>query len=131
MWLRHPGFLAVVEDSWRSPVQEQSLLKLRAKLNRLKQCLKIWNKEVLGDIFQAIAHAEAGVQVAERNYDASPTDANLIAMNRSTTILQQALAVEEDIWRQESLCKSGGPASKFFRAYWRPSRVQLISTSPL
>ncbi|KAL0291070.1 UNVERIFIED_CONTAM: hypothetical protein Sangu_2547500 [Sesamum angustifolium] len=32
----------------------------------------------------------------EREYDASPTDENLIAMNRCTAQWQQALSIEED-----------------------------------
>lgn len=46
-----------------------------------------------------------GVKVAEQNFDSDPLDANLIAMSHTMAILNQALTVEEDYWKQKVVWK--------------------------
>ncbi|KAL0449146.1 UNVERIFIED_CONTAM: putative mitochondrial protein [Sesamum latifolium] len=83
MWLRHPDFMEVVRLNWSFPAVGVGMAKLGVKLKRLKHKLKDWNKTVFGDIFTNLKVAEEAVVQAERNFDAMPTDDNLINMNRA------------------------------------------------
>ncbi|KAL0447058.1 UNVERIFIED_CONTAM: hypothetical protein Slati_1833700 [Sesamum latifolium] len=105
MCFRHPNFMTVVQDSWNQPSSLTGMLRLAEKLQRLKACLKQWNKEIFGNIFDQLSQAEESVRQAERKYDEEPTDLNLMAMNLCTAKLQRALTIEEDFWRQKSACK--------------------------
>ncbi|KAK4390420.1 hypothetical protein Sango_2105300 [Sesamum angolense] len=102
MWCRHPNFMHMVKTNWSYLAIGSRLDCFIEKLQRLKLCLKHWKNVVFGDIFEKHKHAEEVVAVAEGEYDASPTDENLIAMNRCTAQWQQALSIEEDYWRQKA-----------------------------
>ncbi|KAK4426025.1 hypothetical protein Salat_1371000 [Sesamum alatum] len=96
------------------------MMKLKDKLHRLKQRLRWWNNACFGNIFDHITQAENEVKEAEHRYDRNPTDLNLIALNRSTTVLNQALTLEEDFWREtlvEELGEISKSAIRHFRAY--------------
>ncbi|KAL0404118.1 UNVERIFIED_CONTAM: hypothetical protein Sradi_2052600 [Sesamum radiatum] len=97
--------MEVVSLSWSFPAVGVGMAKLGVKLKPLKHKLKDWNKIVFGDIFTNLKVAEEEVVHAERNFDAMPTDENLINMNRCTALLQHALSIEKDFWRQKAACK--------------------------
>ncbi|GLT46628.1 hypothetical protein SLA2020_203720 [Shorea laevis] len=82
-WLQHENFEDFVKDKWSSfEVEGRGGVKLKEKLKKLKQELKIWNREVFGHIEKNIEEAKeeinrldekgeveqlADVQVAKRN----------------------------------------------------------------
>ncbi|KAK4412674.1 hypothetical protein Salat_2914500 [Sesamum alatum] len=105
MWYRHPKFMALVEEVWGLPVPHSGMARLKEKLLRLKQHLRHWNKAVVGDIFRNLAQAETQAREAERQFDLAPTETNLATMNKATALLQRALSVEEDFWKQKLACK--------------------------
>jgi exonuclease III len=48
-WLQHPEFISFVKDNWDSAIiRGNSAFILKEKLNRLKEALKNWNREVFG-----------------------------------------------------------------------------------
>lgn len=52
MWLSHPDLMNLVRSSWDAPTPTKfPISKVMMKLKRLKQELKIWNKEVFGNIY--------------------------------------------------------------------------------
>ncbi|KAK4419665.1 hypothetical protein Salat_2379400 [Sesamum alatum] len=102
MWARHPDFLATVQSNWGFPTGCHGKAGLSAKLKRLKHKLRVWNKEVFGNIFDNLREAEAAAAIAKRIYDAAPSETNRAMMNRCTTQLQHALSIEEDFWRQKA-----------------------------
>ncbi|PKU76305.1 hypothetical protein MA16_Dca019534 [Dendrobium catenatum] len=58
MWLLHDNFKAVIETNWNALVfldnNISGMLRLWAKLARLKQCLRYWNKNIFKKIFSNI-----------------------------------------------------------------------------
>lgn len=101
--------------------------KLQQKLYRVKAKLKKWNKEVFDNIFSKVELVERKASEKERRYDQDPSDANLIAMNRATTVLSQALGMEEAFWKQKAACKwlaEGERNTKFFHSLVKKKRNQ-------
>lgn len=50
-WLTHPNFKGVVEDSWKEEgINGWDSYVFKEKMKRLKEKLKIWNKECFGNI---------------------------------------------------------------------------------
>lgn len=59
MWTEHDSFLKLVESSWSASVLSScSFRRLTAKLKRLKLELKVWNKEVFGNVNVPITDLE-------------------------------------------------------------------------
>ncbi|KAL0356484.1 UNVERIFIED_CONTAM: Transposon TX1 uncharacterized protein [Sesamum radiatum] len=111
--------LDCVSTSWQQPINGRGMFKLQQKLYRLKAALKKWNFEVFGNIFQNITKAEQNIKIAEQAYDANPSEANLIAMNRATAELTFALSVEECYWKQKAACRwleEGEKNTKYFHS---------------
>jgi hypothetical protein len=54
-WLDHPDFKANIEHWWREsePIKGTLIYHFQHRLKNLKIKLKTWNKQVLGNIFQA------------------------------------------------------------------------------
>ncbi|KAF5191552.1 hypothetical protein FRX31_018863 [Thalictrum thalictroides] len=57
-WLLHENFWELVCHSWSQPVRGAPIFRVQQKLKRLKQDLKVWNKQVFGDIEGKIMAAE-------------------------------------------------------------------------
>ncbi|KAL0423889.1 UNVERIFIED_CONTAM: hypothetical protein Sradi_0923700 [Sesamum radiatum] len=55
---------------------------------------------------QNIKNVEDIVQQSEKHYNNTPSETNLVSMNRAIAELQQALIIEEDYWQQKTSCKS-------------------------
>ncbi|KAL0450913.1 UNVERIFIED_CONTAM: hypothetical protein Slati_1647700 [Sesamum latifolium] len=132
MWFRHSDFMDVVKESWSFPTTSSGMGNLGVKLKRLKHRLKDWNKNVFGDIFANLTVAEEAVVQAEKRYDSTPTEANLLEMNRCTAQLQHALSIEEDYWRQKATCRwvlEGERNTRFFHSMVRKKRSRTAINS--
>ncbi|KAI3465771.1 hypothetical protein Pfo_022434 [Paulownia fortunei] len=119
MWARHHAFKEAVNSSWQQPTNNQGMINLQQKLYRLKQFLRWWNKNIFGDIFENIKKAEQEVANSETKFDNNPCDSNLIELKCCTTMLTQALSIEEDYWRQKAACRwieEGERNTKFFHS---------------
>ena len=96
MWMSHPLFLGVMADSW----SENGLLKLNVK--KFTTNVKIWNREVFGDIFQRKRRIEArlrGIQTRiadEPNYNLLNLECQLRKENF------EVLQYEEEFWSVKS-----------------------------
>lgn len=54
-WISHPSFLELVSNSWREGgIEGWGCYVFKEKLRRLKEALKVWNKEVFGDLEQKV-----------------------------------------------------------------------------
>ncbi|KAL0456497.1 UNVERIFIED_CONTAM: hypothetical protein Slati_0988900 [Sesamum latifolium] len=115
------------------PVTSCGMTRLEEKLKRLKQHLRQWNKDIFRNIFENIKTAEE-VAVAEQNFDENSIDANLISMNQSTTLLQQALITKENFWHHNAACKwmcDGERNTKYFHSMVKKKRSHTAITSIL
>lgn len=117
MWLSHPGFKDMVSNNWMQPVDGGGMRALGYKLKRLKQSLRIWNREVFGNIFDRVKNLENSVAEAECNFDENPSEANREILNKEQALLLLALRQEECFWKQKARIKwlrEGDANTKFF-----------------
>ncbi|XP_071939907.1 uncharacterized protein [Coffea arabica] len=80
VWVECDDFLAVVRESWGQPCFGSPMHILCQKLKRLRGAIQVWNKEVFGDIFQAVKQKEEEVRLAEvhmEEFDSEEARANL------------------------------------------------------
>ncbi|PKU74124.1 hypothetical protein MA16_Dca023857 [Dendrobium catenatum] len=123
MWLLHDSFKDVLQTNWNAPVfldnNISSMLRLQAKLSRLKQCLRYWNKNVFKNIFSNIVEAERKVSILDGVYLENPNEVNLLNLNIAKNVLCQLHLQEESYWKQKSHAKfviEGDRNTKFFHA---------------
>ncbi|XP_042045033.1 uncharacterized protein LOC121791044 [Salvia splendens] len=83
MWVRHGGFLQLVQNIWAQPTEASGLLNLQTKLARSKKALKAWNKEVFGNIHANLKGMEEGIAQAQADFEADPTPHNRSEINKS------------------------------------------------
>lgn len=54
----HPSCKEVVANSWKEDVLWCPMFILDTKLKRLKEKLKIWNKDIFGNVHEQVMKAE-------------------------------------------------------------------------
>ncbi|XP_026453554.1 uncharacterized protein LOC113354436 [Papaver somniferum] len=74
MWLEHPTFMKVVQDSWAEQVHGDVAYIFMKKLKNLKQILRDWNWKVFGDVNVQLHKAENNVKVKMQMSDVNPHD---------------------------------------------------------
>ncbi|KAL2251643.1 UNVERIFIED_CONTAM: hypothetical protein Sindi_2286600 [Sesamum indicum] len=127
MWIMHHDFQDMVKQSWGAPIQGYGMYRLQQKLYRLKNHLKQWNKDCLGNIFSLVDQAKAAANEAEKQFDRLPSEANLTNLNKHNAALVHALKLESEFWRQKSICKwleAGERNTKFFHASVKKKRLK-------
>ncbi|XP_026451494.1 uncharacterized protein LOC113351775 [Papaver somniferum] len=62
MWLEHPTFMKVVENSWVEKIHGDAPYIFMTKLKYLKHILKDWNWKVFGDVKLKIQEAEDNIK---------------------------------------------------------------------
>ena len=65
-WLKHPNCLDIIRPSLSAFVLGRGKRAFQQNLIRLKLCLKAWNKDVFGNVFQWVKEAEEEVTQKER-----------------------------------------------------------------
>ena len=61
VWLKHPNCLDIIRQSVFALVLGRGKRAFQQNLIRLKLCLKTWNKDVFGNVFQRVKEAEEEV----------------------------------------------------------------------
>ncbi|KAJ8749245.1 hypothetical protein K2173_018724 [Erythroxylum novogranatense] len=128
MWIRHPTFQSTVAASWEMPQEGYGMYRFSRKLRRLKEVLKHWNKDVFGNVFDRVRQAEATVKSLEQIFDSTQADVDLVNLKSSQANLFQALAAEEDFWRQKARAKwlqEGDRNTQFFHSSVLAKRSRL------
>lgn len=129
-WLKYPGFLNVVRQSWSAQMVGSGMRAFQQKLVRFKLCLKVWNKDVFGNVFSRVKEAEKDLAQKERLYDLSGSATDKAIFSKARARLQYALLCEEIFLRQQSSVRSvrdGDVNTRFFHAMvWN-----MFSSMPL
>ncbi|PKU74941.1 hypothetical protein MA16_Dca020713 [Dendrobium catenatum] len=93
MWMHHTDFKNIINVNWSAPVfpdnNVNGMLRLWAKLSRLKQCLRWWNKNIFKNIFSNIKDAEINVTDLDNIYLNNSDSDNLSCVNKAKENLFQ------------------------------------------
>ncbi|XP_019190133.1 PREDICTED: uncharacterized protein LOC109184574 [Ipomoea nil] len=138
MWLSHPDFKLVVRQNWSLPADGGGMRALAYKLKRLKIALKVWNKEIFGNVFDRVKVLEAGVAAAKHTYASNPSEESRASLHALQADLLMALKQEECFWRQKARIKwlrEGDANTRYFHAVvkdrHRRQRISSVKNSGL
>ncbi|RVW31445.1 LINE-1 reverse transcriptase-like [Vitis vinifera] len=134
IWLKVEGFLDLVRSWWREiEVRGTASYRLAAKTKKLKQKLKVWNREVFGNpednkrtALQQVDHWD-GVE-CERSLSLEETELK----NEAKESYKKWVMLEESHWRQlsrEVWLKEGTRIRDFF-IEWQMPTVTTIPPGP-
>jgi len=70
MWNEHPDCENVIKQVWQSSVVGCPMFILSQKLKMLKDKLKVWNKDVFGDVHSQVSNAYKIVDEIQEKIDA-------------------------------------------------------------
>ncbi|XP_071909667.1 uncharacterized protein [Coffea arabica] len=105
MWRRHPKFLEVVREAWRTPVSGRGMVGFYVKLSQAKAALRNWNAQVFGNLFQNVSEAEKDLQQKEQEYDLMRDPTSRATLGEARARHARALTLEREYWKQKSTVK--------------------------
>ncbi|MQM07706.1 hypothetical protein Taro_040548 [Colocasia esculenta] len=118
--------MQVVSTAWNGAEKKfYSFDTLIARLKAVKQALRTWNKEVFGNVQDAISEAEARVCLAEQEFDSNPSEANRMDMSAAHAQLRRTLLNEEKMWCKKSRMEwmqNGDRNTAFYQAVVKNNR---------
>lgn len=103
MFGQHPDFDSFVLHHWRSFPTVGGMRGFYDKLSNLKKHLRQWNRDIVGNIFDALELAEAETTRCEQVYDSSPSDDTRAAYHLSMTQLKLAQSRALAFWKQKAM----------------------------
>ncbi|KAI0498287.1 hypothetical protein KFK09_021528 [Dendrobium nobile] len=130
MWLSHESFINVVQNNWSAPIFPDDsitgMLRLWAKLKRLKMVLNWWNKKVFKNIFSNIKEMEEKINALEDCCQNDPSVSNFMVLNEAKTSLTILQGQEEIYWKQKAAIKhlvEGDNNTSYFHALVNKKRA--------
>ncbi|XP_026460828.1 uncharacterized protein LOC113361980 [Papaver somniferum] len=78
MWISHPEFLSVVQESWSTKIDGDPAFTFMKKLKDLKRILNDWNWRVFGNVQAKLKEAEVKVMEAMQVSDNDPFNSDAL-----------------------------------------------------
>ncbi|XP_028075241.1 uncharacterized protein LOC114277542 [Camellia sinensis] len=103
-WLSHPSFMSEVKKRWEEvQVQGWAGLRVMRKLNMLRSHLRVWNKEMFGNIDTLLKSAEEELHKWDLKAESRPLDEQELRSRRETrSQVWQLSKSKERLWHQKS-----------------------------
>ncbi|KAL8544625.1 hypothetical protein ACS0TY_005015 [Phlomoides rotata] len=107
VWVKHPKFKDFFESKWSSyQVHGWTAFRLKEKLKCLRNDLKVWNKEVFGEIDKNITDRQREIEVWDRIDDTfGLEEGEVIARNKCSAKLLRFSHWKENFMFQQSKMK--------------------------
>jgi len=103
MWTLHPACKDIVQEAWNTTVIGYPMFVLNKKLKILKQKLRIWNKEVFGNVHEYVTDAEKNLQNIQEQIQVNGHSNNLLeAEKQAQKSLEDALNRQESFWQEKA-----------------------------
>ncbi|KAF9604163.1 hypothetical protein IFM89_003287 [Coptis chinensis] len=103
MWCSHPSFRDTVKANWDVPLAGHSIYILTQKLKRLKSALKVWNREIFGNIKFQVEEESKSLELMQKHFDQGNTDEEFtMQMMNQENKVEQLLEQEQMFWRQKA-----------------------------
>ncbi|KAL0416576.1 UNVERIFIED_CONTAM: hypothetical protein Slati_3489500 [Sesamum latifolium] len=86
------------------------------------------SQAILGASYSGIWHDKQDATDPENKFDRDPSEANLIALNKSNAVLVHALSLEVEYWKQNSNCKwleAGERNTKYFHSLVKKKKAKV------
>ena len=102
-WTLHTDCKEIITNTWEIPVVGCPMYILSSKLKALKEKLKIWNKEVFGNIHCFVKEAEDKLKVVQDLIHLNGhTDVLMQEEKKAQTSLDEALHRQETFWQEKA-----------------------------
>ncbi|PNX83757.1 ribonuclease H, partial [Trifolium pratense] len=103
MWALHDDCKNIIASSWNDNVVGCPMYILNTKLKRLKDRLRIWNKDVFGNVHAYVKDAEMKLQDIQAQIQNTGHTVALLDMEKSAQyLLDKALERQEEFWREKA-----------------------------
>jgi len=128
-WFMERGFVVMVKDKWNSyPVQGNAFTVIKEKLKRLKGDLKLWNRDVFGNI----ETSKKSIMQELEALDCQDCNSVLLESERLQRLGLVSRLKEIDKKMESFLCqkvraswfKNGDSCTKFYHSYLRWRRLK-------
>lgn len=107
VWVAHHSFLDVVREAWSFQSDCRPIKALLLKLKKVKEMLRVWNKDVFGNVVDRVREAEEDVRCKEVLLEENQSEEALLSLNQAEGVLRLALSREAAFWKQKSRIKWG------------------------
>ncbi|CAH9101516.1 unnamed protein product [Cuscuta epithymum] len=132
MWVKHDSFMGFVQEKWAAIQTGGGMRGLVNKLQALKKELKVWNKEIFGNIFDEIKRCENEVLEAEKEFQNNPNDTTRESWFHKKGLLTQKYKLERKFWKQKAhlhWLKEGDNNNHFFHSFVQIRKRKQCITS--